>query len=538
MIYTSYTKTDAYYEFVGDEGKLIVPSTDVILVDDESGMLAIKNTASRCTVGLVKKGSTPPTPPVFQGKWLATYSGGTTTSAECGASSAITTGEINPTNLVAVEIGDCVTSIGDNAFKQCSGLTSIDIPSGVTSIGEAAFRSCSSLSSVTISDSVTTIGNQAFYKCTNLTSIDIPSGVTNIGTHAFSQCESLTSIDIPSGVTSINTYTFGYCTSLTSVTIPNTVTSIGDSVFLYCSGLTSIEIPSGVTSIGGSAFSNCTRLTSIDIPDSVTSIGGAAFSSCSGITSCTIGSGVTSIGYNVLKYCSGLTSVTVNATTPPTLGSGAFVDTNDCPIYVPAASVNAYKAASGWSTYASRIQAIPSQQRAWLATYADSSTVSADCESSHGVIFEDSITKNNLVSVVIDDCVNMLFENAFKDCSSLSSVTFGSGVTSIGENAFTFCTSLTSIDIPSGVTSISERAFEFCTSLTSVTIPNSVTSIGDYAFRNCDRLEFVVVNATTPPTLGSNAFDGAYNLVIYVPSASVSAYQSAWSDYASNIQGR
>ena len=204
----------------------------------------------------------------------------------------------------------------------------------------------------------------------------------------------------------------------------------------------------------------------------------------------------------------------------------------------------------------------PPPQRAWLATYADSSTESGDCESSHGVIFEDSITKNNLVSVVIDDCVNMLFENAFKDCSSLSSVTFGSGVTSIGDNAFSFCTSLTSIDIPSGVTSIGDYAFTFCTSLTSVTIPNSVTSIGqvafgdcinlneiaipsgvttigDYAFRNCDRLNVVVVNATTPPTLGSNAFDGTdRNLVIYVPAASVSAYQSAWSDYASNIQGR
>ena len=203
----------------------------------------------------------------------------------------------------------------------------------------------------------------------------------------------------------------------------------------------------------------------------------------------------------------------------------------------------------------------PPPQRAWLATYADSSTESGDCESSHGVIFQDSITKNNLVSVVIDDCVNMLLDDAFGGCGSLTSVTFGSGVTSIERGAFRACTILGSIEIPSGVTSICEHVFETCISLTSVTIPNSVTSIGrsafsncfnlneiaipsgvtsigDYAFRNCDRLEFVVVNATTPPTLGSNVFDGTYNLVIYVPAASVSAYQSAWSDYASNIQGR
>lgn len=55
MTFTSYTQTDAYYEFVGSEGKLIVPATDVILVDDESGMISIKNTASRCTIGLLKK---------------------------------------------------------------------------------------------------------------------------------------------------------------------------------------------------------------------------------------------------------------------------------------------------------------------------------------------------------------------------------------------------------------------------------------------------------------------------------------------------
>lgn len=55
MTFTGYTQTDSYYEFVGDEGKLIAPSIDVVLVDDESGMIAIKNTASRCTIGLLKK---------------------------------------------------------------------------------------------------------------------------------------------------------------------------------------------------------------------------------------------------------------------------------------------------------------------------------------------------------------------------------------------------------------------------------------------------------------------------------------------------
>lgn len=102
-----------------------------------------------------------------------------------------------------------------------------------------------------------------------------------------------------------------------------------------------------------------THLVAVEIGDCVTSIGNYVFQSCNKLTSITIGSGVTSIGNWAFKNCSGLTSVTVKATTPPTLGSIAFYYTNSCPIYVPSESVETYKSASGWSDYASRIQAIP-----------------------------------------------------------------------------------------------------------------------------------------------------------------------------------
>ena len=78
-----------------------------------------------------------------------------------------------------------VTSIGDRAFYNCSGLTSVTIPSSVTSIGHYAFSDCSGLTSVTISNSVTSIGNFAFYNCSGLTSVTIPNSVTSIGGDAF-----------------------------------------------------------------------------------------------------------------------------------------------------------------------------------------------------------------------------------------------------------------------------------------------------------------------------------------------------------------
>lgn len=186
----------------------------------------------------------------------------------------------------------------------------------------------------------------------------------------------LSSVTISDSVTSIGNAAFAGCSRLTSLTIGNSVTSIGDFGFQTCSGLTSIVIPDSVTSIGNRAFSSCSSLISIDIPNGVTTIGAYAFQGCSSFTSCTIGSGVTSIGDGAYGWCYSLSSITVNATTPPALGSNAFSDTNRCPIYVPSGSVNAYKTATNWSRYESRIQAIPTPTptHQWLS-YNEGDTV-------------------------------------------------------------------------------------------------------------------------------------------------------------------
>ena len=135
-----------------------------------------------------------------------------------------------------------VTSIGDYAFSNCSGLTSITIPDSVTNIGRYVFEGCSKLASVVIGESVTSINYAAFHRCSKLASVVIGESVTSIGDYAFKDCSSLASVVIPDSVTSIGFVAFKDCSKLASVVIGESVTSIGERAFEGCSSLMSVII--------------------------------------------------------------------------------------------------------------------------------------------------------------------------------------------------------------------------------------------------------------------------------------------------------
>ena len=221
-----------------------------------------------------------------------------------------------------------------NLYYQ-NAITKIELGDGVTDIGDYTFNNCYSLTSLIIPDSVTSIRYHAFQNCYSLTTLTIPDGVTSIGAYAFNNCYSLTSLAIPNSVTSIREFAFSGCYSLTTITIPDSVTSVGQYAFQNCYSLTTLTIPDGVTSIGQYVFQNCYSITSLTIPDSVTSIGGDAFTKC----------------YGMAEYH-------LKPTTPPTLSNTyAFKGIqDDCIIYVPQGSLNAYQTATNWATYASYMQ--------------------------------------------------------------------------------------------------------------------------------------------------------------------------------------
>ena len=269
-----------------------------------------------------------------------------------------------PASVTYNEVKYIVTSIGDNAFSCCSGLTSVTIPNSVTSIGQGAFFQCRDLISVTIPNSVTSIGQSAFWECSSLTSFTIPNSVTSIGNSAFFGCDNLTSVHISSLEAwckiSFNDNPLIYAKHLylngeevKFLVIPNNINSIGNSTFSCCCSLISVSIPNSVTSIGDGAFGGCSNLASVTIPNSMTSIGDNAFYNCDGLTSITIPNSVAYIDNQAFASCDMLTDVFCQANQVPSTNPDAFKDSypQAITLHVPAASIEAYRSTAPWSQF-------------------------------------------------------------------------------------------------------------------------------------------------------------------------------------------
>lgn len=183
----------------------------------------------------------------------------------------------NLSGVEALTIPESVTSLGTNVFDQL-GIKTITIPSGITAIPAYAFSGCVDLESVILHSEITSIGERAFY-LSAIKNFALPSSGTSISKGAF-EGSSIETVDLNTYADAIPENCFNGCNSLTTVTGTSAITSVGKNAFRECTALSSITLPETCTSIAEYAFYKCTGFETLTIPASVTSIGTSAFDYC------------------------------------------------------------------------------------------------------------------------------------------------------------------------------------------------------------------------------------------------------------------
>lgn len=412
--------------------------------------------------------------------------------------------------------------VGATAFRTCETLRSITLPEGITLLGNQAFMSCPSLVSVQLPSTLKSIGTDAFYGCTLLKEITLPEGLTTIGSGVFYECDSLTTMAIPDSVTELRWQVFTYCNNLESVTLSNNLTVIEEKMFMGCSALKSVHIGEKVEQIKLQAFSACSSLPTLTVPASVTLVDDASFGDCS-----------------VLR------EIYFHPTTPPTMllnswwGATTFSGIpQDAKIFVPNASLNAYKSAEGWIDYRDYIYPMDGEDtgedtvvpESWKIYYtaSDGAVISPSSSSVFGANIVSNTYENGQGVIIFDGEVSQIGEKAFYNSSTLTHITIPEKASLIGREAFAYSRNLIEAHIPNGVESIGYGAFCGCYHLANISIPNSVTTLGSRVFTDCYDLANVTLsnNITTIP---SEAFRNCNTVTeIQIPNSVTNIQSSAF----------
>ena len=466
----------------------------------------------------------------------------------------------------------------------------------VTEIADEVFSSCTNLTEVIFPSTITEIGAYAFYYCQDLTSITCYASTPPVtGTNAFGTTDKTIPVYVPANALSSYQNSV-YWNKFTHITYITFISNNLEYKLLYTSpnqaeiiGYTTT--PTGVLDIPATVSHKGKDYTIITIAEAV-------FSECSGLTELVFSESLRTIGADAFHYCQNITSITCYNTTPPNVGEDAFAAANKTiPVYVPANALSSYQSNADWSEF-TNLQAIVTEFTVGGLTYEvidhDAKTVEVinftnelpntatiPATVSYGgknytvtAIASEAFYQNQTITeITISEGITSIGNSTFGWCFALTTVNIPASLTNMGDWVFDACTALTQINvagsntayysvngilfnkdkttllcypagkpetdytIPNSVTVIGVNAFAYCDALTQVTIPNSVTSIGEWAFDRCTALAEMTVLATVPPTLIENVFrDVDRNIPVYVPAASLAAYQAAevWKDF--NLQ--
>ena len=396
-----------------------------------------------------------------------------------------------------VVIPQSVTTIGDEAFRYCSKMTSITFPDGLSSLGKTALANCDSLKTVVFGKNLTQLPENVCYYDTKLVSVTLPAKLESIGVKAFNYCTSLVSITIPSKVTAIGAYAFSYCSLLETVEMrPTTMSSIGNSVFEHCKKLTAIRIPEGIEDLPYDCFNDCKALEEVTLPSTLKTIGSKVFCD-SPIKSISLPEGLVSIGSQAFYNCDSLKAITLPATLQ-TLGNQAFCycDKVESVSFVGNNDVEL----SGESHFAE----MPLLRSARLPNGL--STISRymfyNCKMLESIdLSRTTVTEiprmafyrcHALTTIAFPATLTTIGSNAFEE-NNISRLQLNNGLVTIGSQAFYKSKNLAEapVVIPQSVTTIGNEAFRNSTKMTSITFPDGLSTLGTYAIAYCDSLKTV-----------------------------------------------
>lgn len=284
-----------------------------------------------------------------------------------------------------------VTKMVDYCFLNCEGLTSIKLPSTMTSTSYECFCNCTSLRSFDFPASITKWGYSTFDRCKALKHVIVPENVKELGAYCFAYCR-MDTIEILGKVKELPFALCWSCINLKHISIPNTVTKIDYDCFHSCWGMEEITIPSSVCDMKGSVFDDCRSLRRIHFSDNLTALSSTTFRNCYKLTEIKLPASVERIDPLCFKNADSIITIMCEAVVPPVFSDvttraseTSYLPKNLKVLYVPQASIDAYRAAEGWCD-APDIQAIEttgidkvttsrSESQAMTAVYAGESLV-------------------------------------------------------------------------------------------------------------------------------------------------------------------
>lgn len=491
--------------------------------------------------------------------------------------------------------GNKVSVIGKQAFLDNHTMKTLVIPEGISSIRAEAFYGCTGLSriefnaknctapsiwiydgnrgaglfggagsassaglTVVFGENVAKVPDHLFdtasigeygmngYPCAGVTAVVLSDGVKEIGSCAFRSCQALESVEFGTGLKVIDSYAFYGCTALDDLAFGDALATIDEGAFYGNTALETIAWGAGLETIGVNAFRGCTSLETLALVSPLNTIERAAFMDCAALKTLSLPESLVNLRAEAFYGCIKLAEIDLNCANLTVPGIWIYDDNKGAGVFSGAGSASA----TGLRvTFGDKVAKVPDHLFDTASTgeyglngypyafvteaeFSDAvkeigSCAFRNCQSLTGLTFGQGLETigdnafwgcTALPTVTFDDALFTIGEAAFSGNTALASIEWGAGLDAIGNSAFRGCTSLSEVALAAPLTTVGRLAFADCTGLKTLVVPESVVRLNGEAFYDCVRLESIRLespNLTVPEVWiyddnkGAGVFSGA-----------------------------